>query len=76
MKNSAKVVAITGAARGIGKACAVRFLSDGARVVISDVDALRRSPTPPASSGMPIGCGPSKPTSASAPTSIASSLTR
>lgn len=39
MKNSGKVVAITGAARGIGKACAARFLSDGARVVISDVDA-------------------------------------
>ncbi|MDW3538496.1 SDR family NAD(P)-dependent oxidoreductase, partial [Escherichia coli] len=38
MKNSGKVVAITGAARGIGKACAVRFLSDGASVVISDVD--------------------------------------
>ncbi|MGF6306388.1 glucose 1-dehydrogenase [Bradyrhizobium sp. i1.8.4] len=40
MKNSGKVVAITGAARGIGKACAARFLSDGARVVISDVDAV------------------------------------
>ncbi|MGY4318817.1 SDR family NAD(P)-dependent oxidoreductase [Bradyrhizobium sp. JR3.5] len=39
MKNSGKVVVITGAARGIGKACAARFLSDGARVVISDVDA-------------------------------------
>ncbi|WP_076866290.1 SDR family NAD(P)-dependent oxidoreductase [Bradyrhizobium mercantei] len=39
MKNSGKVVAITGAARGIGKACAARFLADGARVVISDVDA-------------------------------------
>ncbi|MFN5490226.1 MAG: SDR family NAD(P)-dependent oxidoreductase, partial [Bradyrhizobium sp.] len=39
MKNSPKVVAITGAARGIGKACAARFLADGARVVISDVDA-------------------------------------
>ncbi|MBR1161602.1 SDR family NAD(P)-dependent oxidoreductase [Bradyrhizobium elkanii] len=39
MKNFGKVVAITGAARGIGKACAARFLADGARVVISDVDA-------------------------------------
>jgi NAD(P)-dependent dehydrogenase (short-subunit alcohol dehydrogenase family) len=38
MKFSGKVVAITGAARGIGKACAERFLSDGAKVVISDVD--------------------------------------
>jgi glucose 1-dehydrogenase len=38
MKFTGKVVAITGAARGIGKACAERFLADGAKVVISDVD--------------------------------------
>lgn len=38
MKFSGKVVAITGAARGIGRACAERFLSDGAEVVISDID--------------------------------------
>lgn len=38
MRFTGKVVAITGAARGIGKACAERFLSDGAKVVISDVD--------------------------------------
>ncbi|PAM96948.1 dehydrogenase, partial [Streptomyces sp. Alain-F2R5] len=45
MKNSGKVVAITGAARGIGKACAVRFLSDGASVVISDVDGAALAET-------------------------------
>jgi len=39
MKLSDKVAAITGAARGIGKACAKRFLDDGVKVVISDVDA-------------------------------------
>ena len=39
MKPSGKVAAITGAARGIGKACARRFLDDGVKVVISDVDA-------------------------------------
>lgn len=39
MKLSGKVAAITGAARGIGKACAKRMLDDGVKVVISDVDA-------------------------------------
>lgn len=39
MKLSGKVAAITGAARGIGEACAKRFLDDGVKVVISDVDA-------------------------------------
>ena len=39
MKLSGKVAAITGAARGIGKACAKRFLDDGVKVVMSDVDA-------------------------------------
>lgn len=39
MKLSGKVAAITGAARGIGKACTKRFLDDGVKVVVSDVDA-------------------------------------
>src|SRR5512139_4037088 len=38
MKLSGKVAAITGAARGIGRACAERFLKEGVKVVISDVD--------------------------------------
>jgi NAD(P)-dependent dehydrogenase (short-subunit alcohol dehydrogenase family) len=34
-------VVITGAAGGIGAACAARFVAEGARVVISDLDAER-----------------------------------
>lgn len=33
-----KVTVISGAARGIGYACAERFLSDGAKVVVADID--------------------------------------
>ncbi|HLY11548.1 MAG TPA: bifunctional rhamnulose-1-phosphate aldolase/short-chain dehydrogenase [Planctomycetota bacterium] len=34
-----KVVLITGAASGIGKACAMRFASEGAHVVVADINA-------------------------------------
>jgi NAD(P)-dependent dehydrogenase (short-subunit alcohol dehydrogenase family) len=36
-----KHVVITGAASGIGRACATRFAADGARVVIADLDGER-----------------------------------
>jgi glucose 1-dehydrogenase len=39
MKLAGKVAVVTGAARGIGRACVERFLQDGVKVVISDVDA-------------------------------------
>jgi len=38
MKLSDKVAVIIGAARGIGKACAERFLDEGVKTVISDLD--------------------------------------
>ncbi|MGI9463939.1 MAG: SDR family NAD(P)-dependent oxidoreductase [Aestuariivirgaceae bacterium] len=38
MKLAGKVAVITGAARGIGQACAVRFAVEGAMVVVADVD--------------------------------------
>ena len=39
MKLAKRVAVATGAARGIGFACARRFAEDGARVMLSDVDA-------------------------------------
>lgn len=41
MRFAGKVVVITGGAQGIGRATAVRFLSEGARVVIADVNVDR-----------------------------------
>lgn len=38
MRLQGKIAIITGAARGIGRACAERLLADGARVVVADVD--------------------------------------
>lgn len=39
MKLAGNVAIVTGAARGIGLACARRFAQDGARVMLSDIDA-------------------------------------
>ena len=39
MRLKDKIAVVTGAAQGIGLACAERFLAEGARVVLSDVNA-------------------------------------
>ena len=45
MRLAGKVAVITGAARGIGRATAERLLADGAKVVVSDIDADRLNET-------------------------------
>ncbi|MCY1314572.1 short chain dehydrogenase [compost metagenome] len=37
MKHQDNVVLVTGAAQGLGLACAERFLADGAKVLLEDV---------------------------------------
>ncbi len=45
MRFAGKVAVITGAAGGIGRASAVRLLSEGAKVVIGDIDAAKLTKT-------------------------------
>src|SRR5215471_7475259 len=45
MKLAGRIAIVTGAARGIGRACAERFLAEGAKVVIADVDTARLDET-------------------------------
>jgi NAD(P)-dependent dehydrogenase (short-subunit alcohol dehydrogenase family) len=45
MKLVGRVAVVTGAARGIGRATAERLLAEGAKVVLSDVDAQRLEQT-------------------------------
>ena len=41
MRLKDKVAVVTGAAQGIGYACAERFAQEGAKVVLSDIDARK-----------------------------------
>ena len=41
MRLAQKVAVVTGAASGIGRACAERFAAEGAKIVLSDVDAAK-----------------------------------
>jgi NAD(P)-dependent dehydrogenase (short-subunit alcohol dehydrogenase family) len=45
MRFAGKIAVVTGAARGIGRATAVRLLADGAKVVVSDIDAEQLNQT-------------------------------
>ena len=45
MKLSDKVSVITGAARGIGQACAARLLAEGCKLVIADIDGPQLAAT-------------------------------
>jgi len=45
MRFAGKIAVITGAAQGIGRATAERFLAEGARVVLADIDEARLAAT-------------------------------
>jgi NAD(P)-dependent dehydrogenase (short-subunit alcohol dehydrogenase family) len=38
MRLSDKAIAVTGGAQGLGRACSERFIADGARVLITDIN--------------------------------------
>lgn len=45
MRFAGKIAVVTGAAQGIGRATAERFLAEGAKVVLADIDAARLAAT-------------------------------
>jgi NAD(P)-dependent dehydrogenase (short-subunit alcohol dehydrogenase family) len=51
MKLTDRTAIITGAARGIGRACAERLLAEGAEVILTDIDDARGTETAKALGG-------------------------
>lgn len=51
-----KVVVITGGAKGIGEACAVRFASEGARVAVLDIDLSAARAVSTTINGLAVAC--------------------
>jgi len=45
MKLANRIAIVTGAARGIGRACAERLLAEGAKVILADIDSARLDET-------------------------------
>jgi hypothetical protein len=58
-----RVAIVTGGARGIGKAISKRYASEGACVVIADIDSAREKRRQPKSGHRASNHTPSKPTS-------------
>ncbi len=56
MKLQGKVIVVTGAASGIGRAMVKRFAADGATVIAADVDAERLAPVAAETGAEPVVC--------------------
>ena len=64
-----QVVAITGGARGIGRATAAALIAQGARVAIGDIEAPLAERTAEELGAAPSGCRSTSPTARASPTS-------
>ena len=51
-----KTIAITGGASGIGKAMAIRFAAEGARVVVADLTEEKAQRTAEQIQGLAVAC--------------------
>lgn len=56
MKFKGKTAIVTGAAQGIGRACAERLIADGANVVVADVNAEKVASTAAEIGAHPVTC--------------------